>query len=77
LFSYKNDLKPRNMSNTKKTVKVKESALVELIENIVNKEVASQKKIWLQEQTTKKDTILEGKIARLEAQFKALTATKK
>ena len=65
------------MSNTKKTVKVKESALVELIENIVNKEVASQKKIWLQEQTTKKDTILEGKIAKLEAQFKALTATKK
>jgi hypothetical protein len=65
------------MSNTKKTVKVKESALVELIENIVNKEVASQKKIWLQEQASKKDTILEGKIAKLEAQFKALTETKK
>ncbi|MEI6879781.1 MAG: hypothetical protein WCK82_00365 [Bacteroidota bacterium] len=68
------------MSNTKKTVKIKESELVNLIENIVNEAVAVTKQEWINEQAKKqsnKTTVLEGKIAKLEAQFKALTESKK
>jgi len=68
------------MSNTKKTVKIKESALVDLIDNIVNEAVAVKKQEWLNEQATKqtdKNSILEGKIAKLEAQFKSLTESNK
>lgn len=60
------------MSNTKKTVKIKESELVNLIENIVNEAVAVTKQEWINEQAKKqsnKTTVLEGKIAKLEAQF--------
>ena len=80
MLSNKILIKTKNMSNTKKTVKIKESALVDLIDNIVNEAVAVKKQEWLNEQATKqtdKNSILEGKIAKLEAQFKALTETKK
>jgi len=68
------------MSNTKKTVKIKENELVDLIDNIVNEAVAVKKQEWINEQAKKqsnKTTVLEGKIAKLEAQFKALTESKK
>jgi hypothetical protein len=68
------------MSNTKKTVKIKESELVDLIDNIVNEAVSVKKQDWINEQANKqfnKTSVLEGKIAKLEAQFKALTEGKK
>jgi hypothetical protein len=68
------------MSNTKKTVKIKESEVVDLIDNIVNEAVAVKKQDWINEQANKqfnKTSVLEGKIAKLEAQFKALTEGKK
>ncbi len=74
----------RPMSNTnpvaKKTVKIKESKLVDLIDKIVNEAVAVKKQEWLTEQAknaSNKTSVLEGKIAKLEAQFKQLTEAKK
>ena len=65
-----------NVNNTaKKTVKIKENDLVDLIDNIVNEAVAAKKKTWLAEQAKKdsnKTTVLEGKIAALEAKFATL-----
>jgi hypothetical protein len=60
----------------KKTVKITENELVDLIDNIVNEAVAVKKQEWINEQKkaqTNKTAIMEGKIAQLEAQFKALT----
>jgi len=72
------------MSNTKtatkKTVKIKESALVDLIDNIVTEAVAAQKQEWINEQAKKqsnKTSVLEAKIAKLEAAVKTLTESKK
>ena len=60
------------MSNVKpvakKTVKIKESDLVDLIDNIVNEAVEVKKQEWLNEQAKKqsqKTAVLEGKIAAL------------
>jgi hypothetical protein len=64
----------------KKTVRITENDLVDLIDNIVNEAVAVKKQEWINEQSSKetnKTAILEGKIAKLEAQFKALTGAKK
>lgn len=60
--------------NTKKTVKIKENDLVELIENIVTEAIAIKKTEWISEQTKKGDkaAILESRINDLEAKFKAL-----
>lgn len=68
------------MSNAKKTVRIKENDLVDLIDNIVNEAVAVKKQEWINEQAkkeTSKTSVLEGKIAKLEAQFKALTESTK
>ena len=68
------------MSNVKKTVRIKENDLVDLIDNIVNEAVAVKKKEWLNEQAkkqTNKTAVLESKIAKLEAQFISLTEGKK
>ena len=70
------------MSNTKpvakKTVKIKENDLVDLIDNIVNEAVAVKKQEWIAEQAkTDKSSVLEGKIADLEAKFKTLLEGKK
>jgi hypothetical protein len=65
---------------TKKIVKINENELVDLIDNIVNEAVAVKKKEWLNEQAKKqssKTSILESKIATLEAQFKKLTEGKR
>jgi hypothetical protein len=65
------------MSNAKKTVRVTENALVDLIDNIVTEAVAVKKLEWLAEQENKKNTVLENKIAALEAKFKLLSENKK
>ena len=68
------------MSNVKKTVKINESDLVDLIDNIVNEAVAVKKQEWLNEQAkkaTNKTTVLEGKVAKLEAIVNRLTESKK
>lgn len=68
------------MSNVKKTVKINESDLVDLIDNIVNEAVAVKKQEWLNEQAkkaTNKTTVLEGKVAKLEAMVNRLTERKK
>jgi hypothetical protein len=65
---------------TKKTVKIKENDLVDLIDNIVNEAVAIKKEEWISEQAKKgedKTSILENKIAKLEKQFKSLASVKK
>lgn len=64
---------------TKKTVKIKESDLVDLIDNIVNEAVAVKKQEWITEQAKKqneKTAVLENKIADLEKKFKTLTEGK-
>lgn len=66
------------MSKTKqKTVKITENELVDLIDNIVTETVAEKKKEWLAEQEVKKDSLLETKIAKLEATVKRLTEGRK
>lgn len=66
------------MSNVKKTVKISESDLVDLIDNIVSEAVSIKKKEWLAEQASKgnKSAILEQKIAALEAKVNKLTKFK-
>lgn len=65
------------MSNVaKKTVKIKESHLVDLIENIVNEAVAVKKQEWINEQATKGNSLLESKVADLEAKLNKLTEGK-
>jgi hypothetical protein len=71
------------MSNVKtvatKTVKIKESHLVDLIDNIVNEAVAVKKQEWINEQAKKqnnKTAVLESKLAALEAKVSRLTEGK-
>ncbi len=70
------------MSDTKqtpkKTVRITENELVDLIDNIVTEAVSVKKQEWINEQANKVDnSILEGKIAALEAKFEKLTEGKK
>jgi hypothetical protein len=66
------------MSNVNKTVKISESDLVNLIDNIVSEAVEIKKKEWLSEQAAKgnKNSILESKLASLEAKVNKLTGGK-
>jgi len=66
------------MSNTKKTVRISENDLVNLIDNIVAEAVNVKKKEWIAEQTKKGDktAILESKLAALEAKINGLTKRK-
>ena len=61
----------------KKTVKIKESALVDLMDQLVEEAVAIKKQEWINEQKNSQTSLLESKIAKLEAQFKSLTENKK
>jgi hypothetical protein len=72
------------MSNSKpvakKTVKINENDLVDLIDNIVKEAVAVKKQEWINEQakkTTNKTAVLESKVAKLEAIVNRLTEGKK
>lgn len=62
------------MSNVKKTVKISENDLVNLIDNIVTEAVQIKKQEWLAEQAAKSDknAILESKIADLETKLNKL-----
>ena len=66
------------MSNVKKTVKISENDLVDLIDSIVAEAVQIKKQEWLEEQAKKGDktSILESKIATLEAKIDKLTEGK-
>lgn len=66
------------MSNTKKTVRISENDLVNLIDNIVAEAVTVKKKEWLAEQTKvgNKTTILETRLAALEAKINGLAKKK-
>jgi len=63
--------------NTKKTgkkvVPIKESELVDLIDNLVNEVVETKKTEWLAEQKVKNTNLLESKVARLEKLVSELT----
>jgi len=54
---------------TKKTVKINENDLVELIDNIVTEAVAIKKAEWISEQEAKGASILESRIAALESKL--------
>lgn len=61
---------------TKKTVKIKESHLVDLIDDIVNEAVAVKKQEWISEQaklTGDKTSLLETRLQELEAKIELLT----
>lgn len=66
------------MSNTKKVVKIKESDLVDLIDNIVTEAVAKKKQEWINEQADNgnKTPLLESKISKLEGLVSKLIANK-
>lgn len=67
-------------SVAKKTVKINENDLVDLIDNIVNEAVAVKKQEWINEQAkkaTNKTSVLESKVAKLEAIVNRLTEGKK
>ena len=66
------------MSNTKKTVRISENDLVNLIDNIVAEAVTLKKKEWLAEQTKNGDktAILESKLVALEAKINGLVKKK-
>ena len=54
------------MSNVKKTVKLTESKLVEVIEDVAKKVIATEKKKWIMEQRKIQTSILESRIAAIE-----------
>ena len=66
------------MSNVKKTVKISENELVNLIDKIVSEAVAIKKTEWITEQAKKgdKNAILEQKLAALETKINKLTEGK-
>lgn len=67
------------MSKPKKTVRITEKDLVDLIDNIVTEAVGVKKKEWLAEQAAKgdKNAILEEKLNLLEKRLNSLTEAKK
>lgn len=62
-----------------KIVRISESKLVDLIDNIVTEAVAQKKTEWLVEQATKdsKNSLLESRILKLEKMLATATITKK
>ena len=66
------------MSNTKKTVQIKESKLVDMINNIVEQAITEKKKEWIAEQAKSgdKSAILESKINALETKINQLSKCK-
>jgi hypothetical protein len=61
---------------SKKIVRISESELVDLIENIVNEAVSEKKNQWIAENEASKATLLENKVAKLEAVIGKLTKGK-
>jgi hypothetical protein len=67
----------KKTTETKKTVKITENELVNLIDNIVSEAVAEQKKVWIAENETKGGALLESRIKDLESKIAALPVSKK
>jgi hypothetical protein len=66
------------MKKSGKTIQITESALVDMIENIVTEAVAEKKKIWIAEQKQKQAKIIEEQVEKvLEAKLKTLFESKK
>ena len=72
------------MSNVKKTVKktvkIKENDLVDLIDKIVTETVAVKKQAWITEQAKKssdKTSVLENKLIKLEEKVNLIIGAKK
>ena len=68
-----------NQISAKKTVKIKESHLVDLLERILNEAVEVKKQEWINEQASAnadKTALLEGKLAELSAKVNKLTEGK-
>lgn len=64
---------------TKKTVKINENDLVDLIDTIVTEAVAVKKQEWINEQASKnadKTSLLESKLAELTEKVNKLTEAK-
>ena len=59
-----------------KRVKITESELVDLIDRIVSETVSEKKKQWIAEQRVSKQSILEGKINKLEAKVRSMAKSK-
>lgn len=63
---------------SKKIVRIGETELVELIDNIVTEAVAEKKKVWIAENAAKQgETILESRIKELEKKINTLTESNK
>ncbi len=56
----------------RKTVRVTESELVELIDKIVNETVGEKKKRWIAEQKKAKKSLLETRLAKVESKLRRL-----
>jgi|TARA_B110000211_G_C13614580_1_gene350454 hypothetical protein len=56
----------------RKTVRVTESELVELIDKIVNETVGEKKKRWIAEQRKAKKSLLETRLAKVESKLRRL-----
>ena len=56
----------------RKTVRVTESELVELIDKIVNEAVGEKKKWWISEQRKAKKSLLETRLAKVESKLRRL-----
>jgi gas vesicle protein len=64
----------------KKTVKIKESQLVDVIENLLTEAIAIKKQDWINEQakiSKDKTALLESKLASLEAKINKITEGRK
>lgn len=60
-----------------KKVQIKESDLINLIDNIVTEAVAEKKKQWIAENKSKNSNVLEERIKSLESKINSLTEGKK
>jgi hypothetical protein len=56
----------------RKTVRVTESELVDLIDKIVNETVGEKKKRWIAEQRKAKKSLLETRLAKVESKLRRL-----
>jgi hypothetical protein len=56
----------------RKTVRVTESELVDLIDKIVNETVGEKKKRWIAEQKKAKKSLLETRLAKVESKLRRL-----
>lgn len=67
----------KNKENTGKIIRITESALVDMIENIVTEAVAEKKKEWIAEQESKQAEIIKEQVDKvLEAKLKKLFENK-